>query len=77
MTLDPAQTNPLSSFRRRLVAGEAEREVSLDAGMVGWLPAQQHHGVNIGETPSHAIFIELKEPAGSPPSDNQALGPRE
>ena len=45
----------LSSFRRRLVQGDAKREVELQAGTVGWLPAQQHHGENIGKTPTHAI----------------------
>jgi len=34
----------LSSFRRRLVSGDAQREVELQAGTVGWLPAQEHHG---------------------------------
>ena len=52
----------LSSFRRRLVSGGAARDVELAAGMVGWLPAQEHHGENIGDTPTHVIFIELKQP---------------
>jgi hypothetical protein len=52
----------LSSFRRRLVSGDAQREVELHAGTVGWLPAPDHHGENIGETPTHVIFVELKEP---------------
>jgi hypothetical protein len=52
----------LSSFRRRLISGDAEREVEIPAGMAGWLPAQQHHGENIGDTPSHVLFVELKEP---------------
>jgi hypothetical protein len=51
----------LSSFRRRLVHGDTQREVELEAGTVGWLPAQQHHGENIGDTPTHAIFVELKD----------------
>jgi quercetin dioxygenase-like cupin family protein len=51
----------LSSFRRRLVSDDAEREVELSAGSVGWLPAQSHHGENIGDTPTHVIFVELKE----------------
>ena len=50
----------LSSFRRRLIQGEVQREVKLQAGTVSWLPAQQHNGENIGETPTHAIFVELK-----------------
>jgi beta-alanine degradation protein BauB len=52
----------LSSFRRRLVSGDAQREVELPAGTAGWLPAQEHHGENIGDTPTHVIFVELKEP---------------
>lgn len=55
----------LSSFRRRLVSGDAQREVQLEAGTVGWLPAQEHHGENIGDTPTHVIFVELKEPGTS------------
>jgi hypothetical protein len=50
----------LSSFRRRLVSGDVRREVEMEAGTVGWLPAQQHHGENIGDTPTHVIFVELK-----------------
>jgi quercetin dioxygenase-like cupin family protein len=65
----------LSSFRRHLVSGEASREVSLEAGTVGWLPAQQHHGENIGETATHVIFVELKDPASGLSDAGQALGP--
>ena len=71
----------LSSFRRRLVSGDMQREVELEAGTVGWLPAQQHHGVNIGQTPTRVIFVELKEdgvrfsaPTGAAPAE---LGPQE
>jgi beta-alanine degradation protein BauB len=51
----------LSSFRRRLVSGDVQRDVELEAGTVGWLPAQEHRGENTGETPTHVIFVELKE----------------
>ena len=51
----------LSTFRRRLVSGEREREVALESGTVGWLPAQDHYGENIGDTPTHVIFVELKD----------------
>ena len=60
----------LSSFRRRLHLGDVQRDVELTAGTVGRLPAQQHFGENIGDTPSHALFVELKggasaaDPAG-------------
>lgn len=66
----------LSSFRRRLVQGAMQREVELTAGAVIWLPAQQHHGENIGETPTHAIFVELKD-AMEPtePTEAAGLGP--
>ena len=69
----------LSSFRRRLVSGEAQREVEMSAGSAGWLPAQEHHGENIGETATHVLFVELKEPdpgAAAQRSDSAAtLGP--
>ena len=55
----------LSSFRRRLVSGNAQREVELQSGTAGWLSAQEHAGENIGTTPTHVIFVELKEPAGT------------
>ena len=55
----------LSAFRRRLVSGDVQREVELDAGTVGWLPAQEHHGENVGESPTHVIFVELKDPRGN------------
>lgn len=64
----------LSSFRRLLVQGDVQREVELRAGTVGWLPAQQHHGENIGDTPTHAIFVELKGPTEQPA--DKELGPR-
>jgi hypothetical protein len=64
----------LSSFRRRLYMGELQRDVELQAGSVNWLSAQEHYGENIGDTPSHAIFVELKAGATGSPS-TQALGP--
>ena len=68
----------LSSFDRRLVTESGEsRDVHLDAGEVRWLDAQTHSGENIGETPTHVLFVELKgerasgaDPAGS------TLGPK-
>jgi hypothetical protein len=67
----------LSSFRRRLSTGADHRDVEIPAGMTGWVPAQRHHGENIGETPTHCIFVELKEPAQSvtPAPTTQTLGP--
>jgi hypothetical protein len=64
----------LSSFQRRLVSGERSATVELDAGATRWLAAQEHSGENIGETETHVIFVELKEPyAGG--SDSAPLGP--
>ena len=65
----------MSSFRRRLVHGEQEREVDIPVGMAGWVPAQEHRGENIGDTPTHCFFVELKEaaPGGSRPAER--LGP--
>src|SRR5206468_2292137 len=41
----------LSSFRRRLYADDGRtRDVVIDAGTIGWLPAQRHAGHNIGDT---------------------------
>lgn len=66
----------LSSFRRRLHAGDDERDVEMVAGTAGWLPAQQHRGHNIGETPTQVLFVELKEPAPhAGPADGAPLGP--
>jgi quercetin dioxygenase-like cupin family protein len=69
----------LSGFRRRLVMGQDHREVTLEAGTVGWLPAQQHHGENIGETATHVIFVELKEPSADSGHGSAAasLGPQQ
>jgi hypothetical protein len=54
----------LSSFERRLFHGESEREIQMAAGRVVWVTAQEHAGENIGDTESHAIFVELKDPPG-------------
>lgn len=56
-----------------LHAGDHEhQDVEMKEGLVGWLPAQQHSGHNIGDTNTHVIFVELKE-AGAGPSGE--LGP--
>ena len=54
----------LSSFRRRLIHGDEERDVELSSGGAFWVPAQQHAGENIGDTETRTVFVELKEPAG-------------
>jgi hypothetical protein len=64
----------LSSFRRRLAGDGQEVDVEIPAGVARWLGAQEHHGENIGETPTHTIFVELKEAAPTP-STERVLGP--
>jgi quercetin dioxygenase-like cupin family protein len=70
----------LSSFRRRLVSGDVQREVALDEGSVNWLPAQEHHGENIGDTSTHVLFVELKETAPNgakvAPEGSDQIGPQ-
>jgi len=68
----------MSAFRRRLVSGDDQREVEMEAGLVGWLAAQEHSGENIGSTPTHVLFVELKDadPArGSGAAGGGSLGP--
>ncbi|SOE02536.1 cytoplasmic protein [Blastococcus haudaquaticus] len=62
----------LSAFRRRLHSGGNHRDVEMPAGLTGWLPAQQHSGENIGDTPTHVLFVELKEARGA---SGTSLGP--
>jgi len=81
-----AQTSPhdhpdsvmitLSGFDRRLTVGDQTREVTLEPAQIRWLDAQTHSGENIGTTPTHVVFVELKGEAGArtaPPT----LGPSE
>ena len=66
----------LSAFRRGLVQGERHSEVELEGGLARWLDAQEHSGENIGDTETHVIFVELKEPrAGGTGGDEATLGP--
>jgi beta-alanine degradation protein BauB len=51
---------PLATFRRRLTVDGRTVEVEKRAHDAGWVPAQTHVGENIGETDSHALFVELK-----------------
>lgn len=64
----------LSSFSRRLSAGDRVFETALDSGQAVWLPAQRHSGENIGDTPTHTILIELKGAAAGA-AGGGALGP--
>ena len=52
----------LSDFERKLHFDGKEIEVTKKSGEASWLPAQQHVGENVGETDTHVIFVELKEP---------------
>ncbi len=66
----------LSSFERRLIHGDQQRDVQLDAGRVVWIGAQEHAGENIGSTKSHSVFVELKEPPPTGAAERPAgLGP--
>jgi beta-alanine degradation protein BauB len=64
----------LSSFRRRLYAGGGERDVEIAVDTVAWLPAQEHAGHNIGDTPTRVVFVELKEPGPASPRPD-SIGP--
>jgi quercetin dioxygenase-like cupin family protein len=64
----------LSGFDRRLVGGAGEsRDVTLAAGEIRWLDAQTHSGENIGDTPTHVFFVELKSAGGE--AREATLGP--
>ncbi len=64
----------LSSFRRVITAGGRDHDVALDAHQVRWVDAQEHQGLNVGDTDTHSIFIELKESRGSATSASR-IGP--
>ena len=66
----------LSDFDRKLSVGDQSRDVSLTSGQANWLPAQTHMGENVGSTPTHVIFVELKGPAPASPSGEPVLGPQ-
>ena len=63
----------LSGFRRRVHSGDQEVVVDLPAFQARWLGAQEHTGENVGTTPTHSIFVELKET--SPSTSDSMLGP--
>jgi hypothetical protein len=63
----------LSGFRRRVSVDGRHADVELGPGQVRWIGAQQHIGTNTGDTDTHVIFVELKEPA--PTSSEPVLGP--
>jgi hypothetical protein len=51
---------PLGTFRRRLTVDGHTVEVEKVEHDAGWVPAQSHVGENIGDTDTHALFVELK-----------------
>ena len=65
----------LSSFQRVISAGGREAPVDLEAGQVRWLDAQEHQGRNVGQTATHSVFIELKEPRPGAARTDATLGP--
>lgn len=66
----------LSDFNRKLTVGDQSREVSLTSGLANWLPAQTHMGENVGSSPTHVIFVELKETAPASSDGEPMLGPQ-
>jgi beta-alanine degradation protein BauB len=64
----------LSGFQRRLHAGQGTRDVVMEAGRAHWLPAQTHAGENTGTTPTHVLFIELKDAADTVPAHRAGTG---
>jgi hypothetical protein len=64
----------LSGFQRRLHAGQGTRDVEMEAGRAHWLPAQTHAGENTGTTPTHVLFIELKDAADTGPAHRAGTG---
>jgi hypothetical protein len=52
-----------SAFKRRLILpGGKTAEREFKSGDVMWSDAQSHIGENIGDTDTHVLIIELKEP---------------
>ena len=50
--------------------GQFTREVVMEPGHAHWLPAQTHAGQNIGTTPTHGLFMELKETRTAAPAQH-------
>jgi quercetin dioxygenase-like cupin family protein len=65
----------LSGFQRRLHASQGMRDVALEAGCAHWLPAQVHAGENTGTTPTHVLFVELKDTSQAAASAPPVIGP--
>jgi hypothetical protein len=65
----------LSRIRRRVTSGGQQVDVDIAPGQVRWLAAQEHIGENVGDTETHAIFCELKEPTAAGAAQGAPLGP--
>jgi beta-alanine degradation protein BauB len=64
----------LSGFRRRFENARGQSvERDLNAGLAMWIDAQTHSGENVGDTPTHVLFIELKGSVQT--TGSAALGP--
>ena len=65
-----------STFRRRLSSNGQSIDVELPSGVARWMSAQDHYGENIGQTDTHAFFVELKElTRDSSQAQGGSLGP--
>jgi len=67
----------LSAFRRRLHARQGARDVVMEPGRAHWLPAQTHSGENTGITPTHVLFVELKDGRTTGRADRGGTSPAE
>ncbi|MER7849512.1 cytoplasmic protein [Kitasatospora sp. NPDC096077] len=50
----------LSAFHRRMTIGDRVIEVDRAPFEAGWMVEHSHVGENIGDTPAHVIFVEIK-----------------
>ena len=55
----------LSTFKRRLTVGDGSRERTAAPGQTSFSEAHIHIGENVGDTDTHVLMIELKEPRRS------------
>jgi hypothetical protein len=54
-----------TAFKRRLTLGGGRTlERSFGSGQTAFSEAQTHIGANTGETETHVLLVELKEPRG-------------
>jgi len=54
----------LGSFKRKFTLGDGRSAVrEVKAGEIAWNDEQLHIGENVGDTNTHVLIVELKEPA--------------